>query len=247
MSHPTPNPSQWGPSLFSSDSLNAARKWIFSSSGFAVSAIIGIATGYLSTTMNLFIVGSGLLGVIRVVTWSSRFRHHIHRSDQVLRLCSSLSVQEILDHEEVDDPIVLRVIQAIAIKMLRGRGTDHRCILTVLERSLLSELHPMALTAKTLPAMGLVGTCFGMIGVINAIGDGAVNASDTEALTQAVGNALPSMGIAISTTLAAAFIGSVLLSGLVSVATQKVTLFVDELDAQLDLFPFPKNEGESDA
>ncbi|NOY40364.1 MAG: hypothetical protein GXP26_00820, partial [Planctomycetes bacterium] len=154
---------------------------------------------------------------------------------------SRLSAEEILAREEFDRPIAGTAIQAKCLKAQRGLGDGHESIVRCLEQTLLSELNPVSLAAKVLPAMGLVGTCLGMMGTLRVIGVGAANGADVEAISQAVSGSLPSMAVAISTTLAAAFCGSVVLMGLVHLAKSKVHNFVDELNAQLDMFSIRKN------
>ncbi|KLU02204.1 hypothetical protein RISK_005270 [Rhodopirellula islandica] len=196
--------------------------------------------------MNAYLIFVAVGGVLKVWTWLSRLRHHIGRSEQVLWLCAKMNVHEIVAHDEIDNPIALQAIKTLALKSIRGRETGHQSILNSLEGSLTRELHPLTLIASTLPSMGLVGTCIGMIGMLNAIGIGAADVTDVQAVGTAIGESLPSMAVAISTTLTAAFFGSVLLFGLISVAQARVDQFIDELDAQLDMFPL-RNEGENDA
>jgi len=233
--------------LLNADTMSGAWKWLVFSCVFALFGVVGVLTGYSSATMNTFIIGCAIVGIIRVLNWLSRLRHHIGRSEQILWLCTPMTADEILDHQEIDNPIALTAIKAMTIKDVRGRASSHESILNCLKRSLISELSAVTLIAKTLPAMGLVGTCVGMIGMLDAISVGAEDVTDIEAVSRSIGDALPSMAIAISTTLSAAFFGSVLLFGLVVHAKQKVDQFVDDLDAQLDMFPIHNQSGKTDA
>lgn len=124
-------------------------------------------------------------------------------------------------------------------------GEGHESALRCLRQSLQSELTPVSQSAKILPAMGLVGTCGGMMGTLNSIARGAADVADAEAISQAVSGALPSMAVAVSTTLAAAFVGSLVIAGLVHIAKSKAQHFIEELNAQLDMFcPKPSNSEE---
>lgn len=232
--------------VLDTNTLSGALMWIYVLTTFAVCCGVGLWTGYSSYLLNTFIVGFGFYNVFQLGNWLTRLRHHIARSDQIL--CSSLTLtpNAILGRQEVDHPIALTILQAMCVKAIRGRGAGHEAVLRSMERSLLDELTPFVVAAMALPAMGLIGTCIGMMGTLNAISAGAADVTDLDAVSQAVGGSLPSMSVAISTTLAAAFVGSLVLMGLIIIAKSKLYKFIDQLDVQLDMFPIRLEDKQED-
>ena len=231
-------------SLLNVDTLTRPLKWIGLSVGYALACGFGVWTGYCTLMLNTFIVGLGMLGTVRLMFWLSCLRHQIGRSEQVLWTCSGMTPSQILQHTEFAQSIALTGLRGKALKVTRGLGNSHHCIIENLRQSLNHELHGVALIARVLPSFGLVGTCVGMMSMIIAIAEGASDVTDIAAVSTAIGEALPSMAIAISTTLAAAMTGSILLSGLVSHARTTIDRFISDLDAQFDLVPMSRNESK---
>lgn len=237
-----------GKRLFDGNTTPEAKRWLLVSLGFAACGGIGLWTGYANLLLNAFILGYGGINIALVMQWLRRLKQHIARSEQIIWEYSRMTINEILQREEYDRPLAAVAIKAKCMKAIRGLGEGHESILRCLRQALQSELAPMSQSAKVLPAMGLVGTCGGMMGTLHAIGKGAADVADVEAISQAVSGALPAMAVAVSTTLAAAFIGSLVVSGLVHIAKTKAQHFLEELNAQLDMFcPRPSGiEGGDD-
>jgi len=224
--------------LFDDRVTPGAMHWLGISLGYAIAIVIGFMWNCSTWILNGFIITVALAAIYRTVAWILRFRHHIRRTAQILWACTSLSIGEILSRSEADRPLALTALQAVCVKISCDAGRDHTSVLQCIESTLRDELAPLATTARLLPACGLVGTCVGMMAALHAIGVGAADLSDVESATAAIAATIPQMAIAISTTLSAAFFGSIVLTSLVSHCQAKVQKFVDELDAQLDLFPF---------
>ena len=226
-----------GLDLLDSNGRKGALCWLAVVAGFVASGIVGQVTEQSWITLNAYIVGYGLYHVIVIWLWLGRLERHIVRSAQILKEYSQLSAEAILARDEIDRPLAYTALQAICIKLGRHCGDSHRSILKSLETSLLDELNASKRAAKVMASMGLVGTCWGMMLTLQVIGKGSADVSDMEAVTQAVGGSLPAMSLAVSTTLGSAFVGSFLLSGMLMEAQSKLEKFVDQLDAQLDMFP----------
>ena len=223
--------------LFRTNTVSRAIDWLCLSGGFAICCGVGVWIGYASLLLNTFMGVFGLRNVIRILRVLHRLRRHAARSEDILRSYTGLSAEAILAREEPDDAIAAKAIQGKCLKVARRLGDGHESIIACLEESLLREIEPASLAAKTLPGMGLVGTCVGLMGTLAAIGVGAADVGNTAAVSAAIGTSVPSMAIAISTTLAAAFGGSVVLMALTEIAKSEIRGFVVDLDAQLDMYP----------
>lgn len=222
--------------LFDTDVASDLVKWLIVATTFAACCAIA---SWMNTAIpiNTFIVAFGVTNVLRLVMWIRRFQEHISRSEHIFWEYTRLPLEQILARDETDMAIAAQLIRAKCVKAARRLGDGHDAIMANLVQSLHCELDPIALAGKVLAGMGLVGTCIGMMNTTAIISEGAKDTSNRDALNDAVANSLSSMSLSVTTTLTSAFLGSVVLTGLVMLARSKARRFVAQLNAQLDLFP----------
>lgn len=226
--------------LFEQDVFKEIVQWLVTVSVFAVAGLIGIFTGYASFTFNAFIAGLACCSALKLLLWLRTFKRHIDLSQAVLKQCSGWDIRKIVNYKPAVHPISLTILQGLCLQRLRGRSRTPHVLIDCYKRKLkTAAINRTLIVSKVLMGFGLCGTCVGMMSTIAAIGAGAADVTDVDAVSKSIAEALPAMAVAVSTTLTGAFF-FVVLSGMVMKANNLLEQFSSDLEVQLAIFPMPR-------
>ena len=228
-------PAEPPPNQFDTGLYRDVRLWLAASAGIAAASVVGFLTGHLGLLLTTAILLFGGTLLWRGVDAVLNVRHEMARTS-----AEHADPEFTLDHlrdtpAATGETITRQYGRALILVTELNPHCDRQKILEAIAAPLYARCEEIRFGAVMLPPLGLFGTVAGMTVALMGMEEGVQAGGDVSALSAAIQGSLGGMSAAFVTTLAACFLGSIVLGGMAFIVRQHIDQFVDRVAAQWEM------------